>query len=136
MDIVGIDSGWCGSVECFCPHIAECEYVDVGVLLDDVADFGVIEIHVFVEIAENHVVVGVLSVSVECVVDLSHLGIVHVFGLWRIPIGEIPFDQRYVVWVFLEDLECLLRQVFEFAVVIHIEMVDALAFIVMVIKRE
>ena len=104
--------------------------------MDDVADFGVIEIHVFVEIAENHVVIGVFSVSVECVVDLSDLGIVHVFGLWWIPIGEIPFDEGYVVVGGLEGLVCLLWEVFEFAVVIHIEMVDALAFIVMVIKWE
>lgn len=136
MDVVGVGSGRRGSVYGFCPNIAECEYVDIGVLVDDIADFGVIEIYVFVEIAENHIVIRVLSVSVERVVDLSDLGIVFVFGLWRIPIGEIPFDQRYVFWVFLEHLEGLLWEIFEFAIVIHIEMVDAIAFIVMIIKWE
>lgn len=81
-------------------------------MLDDVADFGIIEIYVFVEIAEYHVVIGVLSVSVERVVELSHLGIMGIFGLWVIPIGEIPFDECYVFGVFLEGLECLLREVF------------------------
>ena len=129
-------SGWRGSIKCFCPHIAECKDVDIWVLVDDVADSGIFEIHVFVKVAEYHVVVGVFAISVERVVDLSHLGIVFVFGLWMIPIGEIPFNKCYVVGVFLEGLECRLREVAEFSVVIHIKMVDPLAFIVMVIKWE
>jgi len=109
--VVGV-CGWCGSVDRFCPNITKCEDVDVCIMIDDVADFGIFEIHIFVKIAEYHIFIGVFSVSVECVVDLSHLGIVCIFCLWMIPIGEIPFDQRYVFWVFLEHLEGLWWEIF------------------------